>query len=271
LSPAPDHDAPRAWSGLGRAAARFDTHPPLLAALRRLRTRLPGDEDFGDPLSTAGETPASVVARGVSMLSRERVSVIGELSLTGLQLWQSLSEATGRGRGELELALLYTDLVDFSSWALAAGDEAAVRLLGEVGDALEGTIAAHGGRVAKRLGDGLIATFLSAEAAVEAALDSQAALGSVELDGYRPRMRAGVHWGRPRKLGGDYLGADVSIAGQVGGAARAGQVLVSAPALAQLDPAVHGLRIGRRRRLHRRGAPRELQVATVRRRHERPE
>ena len=234
--------------------------------MRRLRRRLPGDERFGDPLSTAGETPASIVARGVAALYPERESVAGELSLAGLQLWQRLAESTGRGRGDAELALLYTDLVDFSPWALRAGDTAAVALLREVGTVLDGAIAARGGRVARRLGDGLIATFLVAQDAVDAALDAQAALGSIEVEGYTPRMRAGVHWGRPRQLGGEYLGLDISLVALVGGAARGDQVLVSGPALGRLDPAVHGLRIGRRRRLRARGAPRELQVATVKRR-----
>ena len=40
-------------------------------------------------------------------------------------------------------------------------------------------------------------------------------------------MRAGIHWGSPRKLGGDYLGVDVNIAARVGDAAKADQVLVS--------------------------------------------
>ena len=44
-------------------------------------------------------------------------------------------------------------------------------------------------------------------------------------------MRAGVHWGRPRKLGGDYLGVDVNIAARVGDAAKADQVLASDPVL----------------------------------------
>jgi hypothetical protein len=42
-------------------------------------------------------------------------------------------------------------------------------------------------------------------------------------------------------------------------------VLVSAPALSQLDPAFHGLTIGRRKRLRSADVPDELQVATVRR------
>jgi adenylate cyclase len=247
-------------SWLRRAAVSLDTQPALLAAARRLRRRLPGDETFGDPLSTAGVTPVQVLARSVSAVRPER-SFVKELGLTALQVWQSLSEATGRGHGDLELAILFTDLVDFSSWALEVGDAAALELLGEVGAVVEAAVIAHAGRTVKRLGDGLMATFLTAQGAVDAALEAQAALQHVELDGYRPRMRAGIHWGRPRRLGGDYLGVDVNIAARVGEAAKADQVLVSDRALARLD--LLRLQTGRHKRLRAHGAPRDLRVATV--------
>ncbi len=248
-------------AGVRHVAARLDTAPTLLAAVRRLRRRLPGDERFGDPLSTAGASPVAVVARGVSALQPERESLAQELGLTGLQLWQSLSESTGRGRGDMEMALLFTDLVGFSSWALRAGDAATLELLREVGVVVESAVMAHQGRIVKRLGDGLMARFLSVQGAVNAALAAQSELERVEVDGYRPRMRAGVHWGRPRKLGGDFLGVDVNVAARVGDAAKADQLLVSEPALARLDP--DGFKYGRRRRLRAEGAPRELQVASV--------
>jgi adenylate cyclase len=248
-------------SRLREAATRLDTKPALLAAARRLRRSLPGDERFGDPLSTAGREPVQVVARGVSALRPERDSVVQELGMAGLQVWQSLSEAAGRGRGELELALLFTDLVGFSSWALHAGDVATLELLREVGTALDAAVLAHDGRIVKRLGDGVMATFLDASDAVEAALDAHAALERVEVDGYRPRMRAGVHWGRPRRLGGDYLGVDVNIAARVGDSAKADQVLVTDGVLARIE--TEGLEIGRRRRLRAQGAPRDLHVVSV--------
>jgi adenylate cyclase len=125
-------------SRLRESAVRLDVQPSLLAAARRLRRTLPGDERFGDPLSTAGWTPVQLVARGVSPLLPERPSVAQELGMAGLQVWQSLSEAAGRGQGDLALALLFTDLVDFSSWALNAGDVTAVELLREVGGRLRG-------------------------------------------------------------------------------------------------------------------------------------
>jgi adenylate cyclase len=251
-------------SRLRSAAARLDTQPSLLAAARRLRRGLPGDARFGDPLSTAGPTAVQVVARGVSALRPERESVVQELGMAGLQIWQSVSEAAGRGRGELEMAVLFTDLVGFSSWALKAGDAPTLELLRDVGTVVETAVLARDGRIVKRLGDGLMATFLTAQAAVDAALDAQASLQQVEVDGYRPRMRAGVHWGRPRKLGSDYLGVDVNIAARVGDAGKADQVLVSDTALELVD--VENLNVGRRKRLRADGAPRELHVATVSRR-----
>jgi adenylate cyclase len=248
-------------SRLRTLAERVDTKPSLIAAARRLRRRLPGDERFGDVLSTAGPTPVQVVARGVSALSPERESLLQELGLAGLQVWQSLSEAAGRGRGDIELAILFTDLVGFSSWALDAGDAATLELLREVGTAVETAVLDHDGRIVKRLGDGLMATFLTAQDAVAAALDAQEALQSVEVDGYRPRMRAGAHWGRPRKLGGDYLGVDVNIAARIGEAAKADQVLVSDPVMARIEQ--DGLSTGRRRRLRAEGAPRDTHVVAV--------
>ncbi len=248
-------------SRLRTAAERLDADPKLLAAARRLRRRLPGDEKFGDPLSTAGEAPVQVVARSVSALRPERESVVQELSLAGLQLWQSISEAAGRGRGDVEMAILFTDLVGFSSWALESGDTAALELLRQVGAAVEAVIIARQGRIAKRLGDGLMATFLDAQEAVEAALDAHDALAEVDIGGYRPRMRAGVHWGRPRRLGGDYLGVDVNIAARVGEAAKADEVVVSDQVLERID--LDDIHTARAKRLRADGAPRDLHVVRV--------
>jgi adenylate cyclase len=256
-----NEDGDRRASWLRGAVVSLDSRPALLAAASRLRRRLPGDERFGDSLSAAGVTPVQILARTVSAMRPGRESFVKQLGLAGLQVWQSLSEATGRGRGDTELAILFTDLVDFSSWALDAGDAAALELLGEVGAVVEAAVIAHAGRTVKRLGDGLMATFLTVQGAVDAALQAQAALQRIEVDGYRPRMRAGIHWGRPRRLGGDYLGVDVNIAARVGEAAKADQVLVSDRALARLD--LLRLQAGRPKRLRAHGAPPDLRVATV--------
>ena len=264
-----DHDAVHDdGARLARARSAFlrvDAQPALLDAVRRLRRRLPGDERFGDPLSTTRANRVEVLARGVSTLPPERDSVAQEIGLAGVQVWQSLSEATGRGRGEQPLALMFTDLVGFSSWVLEVGDAAALQLLREVGKAVEAAIHSQQGRIVKRLGDGLMAAFVDAESAVEAALTAQEALENIEDHGYRPRMRAGVHVGRPRRLGGDYLGVDVSFAARVGDAADAGEVLVSDSAAVQLDPELFEVRPSKRLALN--DASGELHVSRVTRAH----
>jgi adenylate cyclase len=256
-----DDDQGDRISRLRAAMTRLDREPGLLSVARGIRRRLPGDERFGDPLSTSGRAPVEVLARNVSALQPSRESVAKELGLSALQVWQSVSEAAGRGRGDYEMALLFTDLVGFSSWALHAGDGAVLELLREVGTAVEAAIVEHDGRIVKRLGDGVMATFLSPAAAVEAALDAQDAIGEIEMDGYVPRMRAGVHWGQPRKLGGDYLGVDVNVAARVAAAAKAGQVLISDALLARID--LDSVRAGRAKRLRADGAPSHLRVAQV--------
>ncbi|HET9074150.1 MAG TPA: adenylate/guanylate cyclase domain-containing protein [Solirubrobacteraceae bacterium] len=247
------------------ALGSLNRQPTLLGAVRQLRHRLPGDPEFGDLTSTAGEPTLAYLVQGVNVLSPEGASLVSEVSLTGLQLWQSLAERNGRGRGPVELALLYADVVDSSSFTLAAGDATAVELLSLVALTVERCVEERGGRIVRRLGDGIIASFVSALAATEAALDVQDALLGIAVQGHSVQMRLGVHWGRPRRLRGEFVGTDVSVLGAIGSAARPGQVLVSAPALAQLDPAFHDLKIGRRKRLRSEDAPAALQVAVVRR------
>ncbi len=246
---------------LSGALARADGGPRLVTTAKLARQLLPGDSDFGDPLSTAGEEPPHLLGRRISALSAERPSLLGEMGLGALQIWQSLSEAQGRGRGKEELAILFTDLVDFSRWALDAGDTAAVELLRAVGWAVEPAVESNDGRVVKRLGDGLMAVFEESGKAVTAALEARARTEQVEVEGHRPKLRAGVHVGHPRRLGGDYLGVDVNTAARVAAAAGEGEVLVSGTARAQLGD--DSIKLRRRSRLKISGAPKDLEVYAV--------
>jgi adenylate cyclase len=162
-----------------------------------------------------------------------------------------------------QLTILFTDLVDHADWALRAGDTVAVDLLRTVGQTVERPVVRHGGRVVKRLGDGLMAVFADAGAGVDAALEATAAVRDLEIAGYRPTLRAGLHTGRPRSFGDDYLGVDVNIAARVAGAAGPGEVLVSDSVRPHLDADELALRT--RRRFAARGAPRGLKVHAVRR------
>jgi adenylate cyclase len=159
------------------------------------------------------------------------------------------------------VAILFTDLVGFSDWALAAGDEAALEVLRQVGDAEQKAISSNKGAVVKRLGDGAMAVFSEAEQAVRAALDSQKGIAKIKVEGYGPTQRAGVHRGTPRKVKGDFLGVDVNIAARVGDAAKGGEVLVSGIVRDQLDGRRY--KFGSERHLDAPGAPADLTVSSV--------
>ena len=228
----------RAKTAAGRAAAAARTanrRQAAVDALRRVRRVLPGDPGFGDPLSSAGTDSAAVVARLADRLFDEEPRATHEVALGALQVWHAAMQRTGRGRRPEELTLLFTDIVGFSGWALSAGDEEALVLLREVAKALEPAVIAHRGRIVKRLGDGLMATFTSPELAFDAVTDGRERLESVEVAGFRPLIRAGLHTGRPQIIGGDYLGVDVNIAARLMQKAGPGETLVSETALAGLD------------------------------------
>jgi adenylate cyclase len=139
-------------------------------------------------------------------------------------------------RRDRPVTLVFTDLVGFSSWALRSGDDAAVALLREVTRAVEPALVAHRGRVVKRLGDGVMATFPDPQHAFDAVQEAKRRLADVEVEGHRPRLRAGMHTGRPRHVRGDWLGVDVNIAARLADKAGPDEVLVSDVALAGLDP-----------------------------------
>ena len=168
------------------AVRRTDSNPQLVATAKFLRGLIPGDEsrrpDLPEPMQ---RLMAEVQPKGPSTLN--------EIGKGAMQAWQALSEAQKRRRGNANVAILFTDLVGFSGWALEAGDEAALEVLRQVGDVEQKAISGNGGAVVKRLGDGAMAVFGDSEQAVKAALDAQGAISKIKVDGYRPTQRAGVH------------------------------------------------------------------------------
>jgi adenylate cyclase len=246
---------------LRELARRTDARPRVVETARFVRRLLPGDSEYGDALTTTGEDFKQHLGRLIAEARSERPSAVRELGLGALQTWQALSELQRRGRGAADVAILFTDLVGFSAWALEAGDDSALDMLRQVGDAEESAVSENGGVIVKRLGDGAMAVFGHPQRAVTAALNLQLSVAEIDVHGHTPKLRAGVHVGRPRRIGGDYLGVDVNVAARVGGAAKGGEVLVSESARGGLDPSVFSF--GRPRRLRASGVPRQLSVCPV--------
>nr|WP_307829633.1 adenylate/guanylate cyclase domain-containing protein [Antrihabitans stalagmiti] len=205
-------------------------------AVRRVRVLLPGDPAFGDPLSTSGPGSARAVARAAERFAGDEPRAAREIGLGALQVWQAALERVGRGKGSREVTVVFTDLVGFSSWSLGAGDEATLELLRKVAKAIEPPIVDRGGHVVKRMGDGLMAVFPSADKAIQAVVAAKKNLADVEVAGLRPEMRVGIHTGAPKEIGGDWLGVDVTIAARVMEAGGNGNVMMSAATLQALRP-----------------------------------
>jgi class 3 adenylate cyclase len=206
-------------------------NPGVVGLIRRARRMLPGDPEFGDPLSTAGDGGPRAAARAADRLLGDRGAASREVSLGVLQLWQALTEAVSRRPANPEVTLVFTDLVGFSSWSLQVGDDAALTLLRQVAQAIEPPLLDAGGHIVKRLGDGLMAVFGDPTVAVRAALAADKALRSVEVAGHTPRMRVGIHTGRPTRMASDWLGVDVNIAARVMERATKGGIMVSGSTL----------------------------------------
>jgi class 3 adenylate cyclase len=81
------------------------------------------------------------------------------------------------------------------------------------------------------MGDGLMAVFRDPTIALRAVLAANEALKSVEVGGYTPRMRVGIHTGRPQRMAADWLGVDVNIAARVMERATKGGIMVSSSTL----------------------------------------
>lgn len=225
--------------------------PSVIKMIRRARRALPGDPEFGDPLSTAGEGGPRAAARAAGRLLGERGGASREVGLGALQVWQAMTETVSRRPANAEVTLVFTDLVGFSTWSLQAGDDATLKLLRRVARAVEPPLLDAGGQIVKRMGDGIMAVFADPLVAVEAVIAAKKALKSVDVDGYQPRMRVGIHTGRPQRLAADWLGVDVNIAARVMERAARGGVMVSSATLDQLAQADLGALGVTAKRVHR--------------------
>lgn len=254
-------DRVSAFARSRRLLEYLDQHPRLLGVVERARRLLPGDPGYGDPLSISGARTSNVLGQQLANLASRQPSALRELGLGALQVWQAYASTRPDAVGTEEAALVFTDLGQFSEWTLKAGDDAAVRLLREVSAEVEPLIRRHGGRLVKRLGDGLMIVFAEADEALAFMLAAREVVDGLAADGDRPRLRCGAHLGHPSKLGGDYFGVDVNIAARVAAAAAPGEVLVSSAAHERLDTGGHHLR--KRLWFRAKGVPADVRVYAV--------
>jgi class 3 adenylate cyclase len=93
---------------------------------------------------------------------------------------------------------------------------------------LREAVTGHNGHVVKTTGDGVHAAFATARDAVDAAVDAQRALGSVEFGAIGElRVRMGLHTGTSEARDGDYYGSAVNRAARIMAVAHGKQIVCS--------------------------------------------
>lgn len=126
-------------------------------------------------------------------------------------------------------AIMFTDMVGYS--ALSQRNEAlALELLEEHRRIVRHILPRHGGREVKTTGDGFLIEFPSALAAVQCAVDVQAALHARNLaqpDERQVHIRIGIHVGDVVLRDGDIHGDGVNIAARIEPLAGPGGIAVS--------------------------------------------
>jgi class 3 adenylate cyclase len=119
--------------------------------------------------------------------------------------------------------VLFTDIVDSTAHAAAAGDEAWTATLAAHDALVERYVTSFRGRVVKTTGDGVLATFDGPARAIECALALRDAVHALGLE-----IRAGLHTGEIEVVGDDVAGIAVHVSARILGLALADEVLVSA-------------------------------------------
>jgi len=133
------------------------------------------------------------------------------------------------------IAIMFTDIVDFTKATETGGDKAATKLLDAHDAVVETHVRREKGRIIKSLGDGSMAVFNDPAAAVRAAvgiLESVRDLPPVR--GWKLRVRIGIDVGKPSKRGDDYIGHSVNLAARLTRRARPGEALVTEAVRASL-------------------------------------
>jgi predicted ATPase/class 3 adenylate cyclase len=128
------------------------------------------------------------------------------------------------------LTFLFTDIE--GSTKLWERDSSVMQVaLARHDEILRSAIEERGGYVFKTVGDAFCAAFLTAPDALEAALETQRRLLSLEWEQTGPlRVRMALHTGAAEERDGDYFGPPVNRVARLLSAAHGGQVLLSLPA-----------------------------------------
>ncbi|OBG65892.1 nickel-binding protein [Mycobacterium sp. E2989] len=138
----------------------------------------------------------------------------------------------GAGAGTRDPAIrtiLFTDIVGSTSLTRRMGDEAAMKVLDVHDSIVRRGLDEMGGREIKHLGDGIMASFVSAVAAVKCAtrIQQQVKKNGEDNEANAFQLRVGIAAGEPVEHHDDLFGCTVQLAARLCAHARPEEILVS--------------------------------------------
>lgn len=125
--------------------------------------------------------------------------------------------------------VLFTDIVGSTDMTQRLGDEGAMELLDVHDQIVRAALAAHGGREVKHTGDGIMASFVSAAAAIRCGSQVQKELRaySATHPDLPLQVRVGVAAGEPVEHHNDLFGSTVQLSARLCAHAEPEQIVVS--------------------------------------------
>jgi class 3 adenylate cyclase len=162
-------------------------------------------------------------ARLIELPGADHLPWIGDFEAVAGGVEEFVTGARPAPRSDRVLAtVLFTDIVDSTEHAARVGDREWKRTLEAHDAVVRRELDRFGGREAKHLGDGFLATFDGPARAVAGACAIRDAMSTVGV-----RVRAGLHSGECEVIADDVRGVAVHIGARVLGLAQPDEVLVS--------------------------------------------
>jgi class 3 adenylate cyclase len=129
------------------------------------------------------------------------------------------------------MTIMFTDIVGSTEMIERLGEDRWLALMHIHNRLVRDCVANHDGEVVKSQGDGFMAVFASAAAALSCSVDLQQILARHNARNPLEQLgvRIGLHTGNIYPAEQDFLGKAVVLAARITGRARGGEILVSSP------------------------------------------
>ena len=140
---------------------------------------------------------------------------------------------------DIELAILFADVVGSTRLFESLGDQRARAMVAICIDVMRTATEQHHGTVIKTVGDEVMATFPTADDALNAAGQMQkqiTAHAELKMDGQPVAIRIGCHFGPVVLETRDVFGASVHTANRMTSQAKAGQIITTSATVERLSP-----------------------------------